>query len=49
MDKFEQIAKLAEAANLIMQVQMAADEEFADDLQDITFALAGIADQIEGL
>ena len=47
MDKFEQIAYLAEAALLIQQVLQECSPDFADDLQDMTNSLANIADQIE--
>ena len=49
MDKYEQIAYLAEAALLIQQVLTVVDPEYADDLQDMANQLAGIADQIEGV
>ena len=49
MDKFEQIAKLAEAYSLITEVLNACKSEFADNLQDIAVSLADISDQIEGI
>jgi hypothetical protein len=49
MDKYAQIAYLAEAALLIQQVLTVVDPEYADDLQDMANQLAGIADQIEGV
>lgn len=47
MDKFEQIAYLAEAALLIQQVLQECNPDFADDLQDMANSLANIADEIE--
>lgn len=49
MDKFEQIAYLAEAALLIQQVMQACDPQTAECLEDMPDRLADIADQIEGL
>ena len=49
MDKYEQIAKLAEAALLIQQVLAVVDPDYADDLQDMAEHLANIADEIEGV
>ena len=49
MDKFEQIAYLAEAALLIQQVLQECDPDYADDLQDMADRLANIADEIEGV
>lgn len=47
MDKYEQIAYLAEAALLIQQVSQECGPDFADDLQDMANSLANIADRIE--
>jgi hypothetical protein len=47
MDKYEQIAKLAQAAALIQEVLQVVDPDFADDLQDMANQIAGIADAIE--
>lgn len=47
MDKFEQIAKLAEAYSLITEV-VNANDEHAEHLQDIANTLADISDEIEG-
>lgn len=49
MDKYQQIAKLAEAAALIQEVMGVCDAEFADDLEDMPDRLADIADAIEGV
>ena len=49
MDKYQQIAYLAEAALLIQQVLAVVDPDYADDLQDMAEHLANIADQIEGV
>lgn len=46
MDKYEQIAKLAEAAARIEEV-IRANPDFADVLEDMPERLADIADQIE--
>lgn len=48
MNKFEQITKLAEAAELIRAVAQHADPDYVDQLDDICVELADIADQIEG-
>ena len=48
MDKYEQIAKLAEAAALIQEV-IRANPEFADVLEDMPDRLADISDEIEGV
>jgi hypothetical protein len=47
MDKYEQIAKLAEAAALIQEVLHVCIPDVADDLQDMADHLANIGDQIE--
>lgn len=47
MDKYQQIIKLAEAAELIQQV-IRANPDFADVLEDMPDRLADIADEIEG-
>lgn len=47
MDKFEQIAKLAQAAMLIQEVLNVVDGDYADDLQDTFNTLANISDSIE--
>ena len=49
MDKYQQIAYLAEAALLIQQVLAVVDPDYADDLQDMAEHLANIADEIEGV
>ena len=46
MDKYQQIIKLAHAAQLIQEV-IRANPAFAGDLQDINDNLANIADDIE--
>jgi len=46
MNKYEQIAKLAEAAELIQEV-IRANSDFADVLEDMPDRLADIADDIE--
>ena len=46
MDKYEQITKLAQAAELIQEV-IRANPGFAGDLQDINDNIANIADDIE--
>lgn len=46
MDKYQQIMKLAQAAELIQEVNR-ANPEFAGDLQDIADNIANIADDIE--
>jgi len=46
MDKYEQITKLAQAAELIQEV-IRANPKFAGDLQDINDNIANIADDIE--
>ena len=46
MDKYQQIMKLAEAAELIQEVTR-ANPDFAGDLQDIADNIANIADDIE--
>ena len=49
MDKYQQIAYLAEAALLIQQVLAVVDPDYADDLQDMADQIANIADRIEGV
>lgn len=46
MDKYAQIVKLAEAAELIQSV-IRSNPKFAGDLQDIADNIANIADDIE--
>ena len=46
MDKYQQIMKLAEAAELIQEV-IRANPEYAGDLQDLNDSIANIADDIE--
>jgi hypothetical protein len=46
MDKYQQIVKLAQAAELIQEV-IRANPEFADVLEDMPDRLADIADEIE--
>lgn len=46
MDKYQQIMKLAEAAQLIEEVTN-ANPDFADDLTDVRDNIANIADDIE--
>ena len=48
MDKYEQITKLAQAAQLIQEVLQVCDPEAAECLEDMPDRLADIADQIEG-
>ena len=48
MDKYQQIMKLAEAAELINEVLRVCDPELADDLQDMADQLAKTDDRIEG-
>jgi hypothetical protein len=47
MDKYQQITKLAEAAELINEVIRASGKNFAVPLQSIADDIADIADQIE--
>jgi len=47
MDKYEQIKKLFEAAELIQEVIKHAEPDFADELNAIYNDVADIADQIE--
>jgi len=47
MDKFEQIGKLAEAAELINEVIRTVGKDFAVPLQSIADDIADMADQIE--
>lgn len=49
MNKFEQIAKLAEAAQLIQEVQPHTTPLVAADLENIISTIADIADEIEGV
>lgn len=48
MDKYQQIMKLAEAAELINEV-IRANPDFADVLEDMPDRLADISDAIEGV
>jgi hypothetical protein len=47
MDKYEQIAKMAEAAELLQQVARASNKEVTVSLQGIVEDIEIIADQIE--
>ena len=47
MDKYKQIAYLAEAALLIQQILPECHPDYVDDLQDMAEHLANIADEIE--
>jgi hypothetical protein len=49
MGKYEQIAKLAQAALLIQEVINSDKCAYDDDLQVINDSIADIADQIEGI
>lgn len=48
MDKYEQITKLAQAADLIHEVIQHVDPEFVDELNIMYDDIADLADQIEG-
>ena len=47
MDKYEQIVKLAQAAELIQEVMRKCTSDIAECLEDMPDRLADIADQIE--
>jgi len=48
MDKYEQIAKLAQAAALIQEVINSGDCQCYFELEEITVTIADLADEIEG-
>ena len=48
MNKWEQIVKLSQAAQLIQEVELHVDRKFRDDLIEAADMLADVADQIEG-
>ena len=48
MNKWEQIIKLSQAAQLIQEVELHADRKFRDDLIEAADMLADVADEIEG-
>lgn len=48
MNKWEQIIKLSQAAQLIQEVELHVDRKFLDDLIEAADMLADVADQIEG-
>ena len=47
MDKYEQIGKLAEAAELIQEVIRTVGKDFAVPLQSVCDDIADLADQLE--
>lgn len=47
MDKYKQIAKLAEAHALILEVATVCDPDYSDMLQDLLDHLAWLGDEIE--